>query len=145
MQCPKLLVLDGVLPPVELTRWRTRLRDTTQQSTGLSPEEMKGDSLLELCRQYVGDLPLLHCLLFNITAGCATEMHQDIGEYAVMFYPFTNENAPLCIYRGKGLEYIEVRTNRMVFLACTNIAHQQMVPTDGSTRYSVAFKFKLPE
>lgn len=143
--CPELLVVDDVLPPDELARWRRRALESTEQSTGLPASAVEGERLLALCREHVGDLRLVHVLLFCISEGCDTEMHQDVGEYAVMFYPFTNKNAPLRIDRGQGEELIEVRANRMVFLACTPIKHQQVVPSDGSTRYSVAFKFLLPE
>ncbi len=143
MGLPDLHIVDNALPPDELAQWQERVQTGTQ-STGLIEEDVCGTSLYSLARNIAMDLPLIHCLLFEIIPGHSTELHQDIGEYVVLFYPRANLSAPLRIDRGNGLEDIDVLTNRLVALNCTKIRHQQMIPLNGEPRYSIAFKFRLP-
>lgn len=137
---PPLTIVDDAVSPEELARWQSVVLRLTQESTGLDEPDVLGE-LRDLVRSHVGaDIELFKCLLFAIDASSATEMHRDVGEYCVLFYPFTNAVAPLRVDLPDR-DYIDVKANRLVLFPCTHITHQQVVPTDGSTRYSVAWKF----
>ena len=68
----------------------------------------------------------------------------DHGEYVVLFYPVSNPLGPLRTIQDGVEVNVEVKANRLVLMHCTSLWHQQVIPPDGSTRYSVAFKFRLP-
>lgn len=142
---PHLLVLDDVLASDELAKWQDRLRACTEQSTGRSAEEMEGEQLLVLARKIVGDLELIHAPMFAIQAEHITEMHCDIGEYAILFYPLDCPTAPLRYKDGEQEATVAVKANRLVALDVTEVLHQQVLPTDGSVRYSIALKFRRGE
>lgn len=134
---PELKIIDDALSPHQLAAWQERVRRlAVEQSTAF--EVAVDDPLVLAAREIVGDLPLLHCLLFAIRAGHDTEMHRDVGEYAVLYYPF-DSSAPLLLDTGE----VSVTANRMVALACTNVRHRQAIPADDSVRYSVALKFQV--
>ena len=141
MQLPLAQIFDNILSSAELAFWKERVQTGTQ-STGLTEDDVRATELYKLVRNYVSDLRLIHCLLFDITEGCDTEVHRDIGEYCALFYPTTNLSTPLHL-EHPGLQDIEVIENRLVLLDCTHVAHQQIVPRDESHRYSVAFKFAM--
>ncbi len=143
---PDTLIVDDALSPGELAWWQERVQQTVDASTALSADELKNENvqtMLARCREKVGDLALLHVLLFRLEGDHYTEMHNDVGEYVVLFYPFTNAQGPLRTDLSDTL--VDVRENRLIFLNCMAVMHQQVVPPDGSTRYSVAFKFRLLE
>jgi hypothetical protein len=138
------LYFDNAVSPEELKRWQTRVITGTQ-STGLTEADVQDTELYRLARSHAGSMELIHCLLFNIVEGHDTELHQDVGEWVVLFYPYDCPTGPLRIRDKDGeIRDIEVKANRLVLLDCTSAWHQQVVPTDGSTRFSVAFKFRLP-
>ena len=139
----KVLILMDAVSKEELERWQKRVITGTQ-STGLTEDDVKDTELFKLAQAYAPGLKLIHCLLFNIVAGHETEMHKDVGEWVVLFYPYSCPTGPLRVEVDGLVSDISVEENMMVVLDCTNIPHQQMVPTDGSTRFSVAFKFRLP-
>lgn len=156
---PTLKIIDDAVSAVTLQRWQAIvLNHRGTQSTGYREEEYSAalvqyatylapgipDDLHALVREHV-HTQCLHVLVFAIEQGMDTEMHRDVGEYAALFYPFTNPIAPLRIDRGNGEECVEVIENRLVLIDVTTIGHQQVVPTDTSVRYSVAFKFARPE
>jgi hypothetical protein len=139
-----LAVVDDAVSGPELAFWQSRVQTGTQ-STGLPEEAVSGTELYGLAQRHTRGLSLIHCLLFDIRKGHETELHRDVGEYVVLFYPFDNEGAPLRLCREGVLEEVAVKANRLVALNCTTIWHQQVAPKDDSSRYSVAFKFRLPE
>jgi len=137
---PDVLVIDNALTEEELTKWQARVSMFTEQSNTNSAQAMKDDALLACARKIVGDLELIHAPIFAIKKGQdPTEMHHDIGEYAVVYYPFDCPTGPLQTERGT----VEVKANRLIAMNVTTIAHQQIIPDDDSTRYSVAMKFNL--
>lgn len=136
-----LQIVDNAVSPEELARWQARVQTDTQ-STSLTEEDVAGSELYTLARTFVPTLPLIHALLFDIVQGMDTELHRDVGEYCVLFYPTGNPLAPLGIDH-EGLSSVEVLANRLVVFDCTHVRHQQVVPTDDSHRYSVAFKFRM--
>jgi hypothetical protein len=137
-------VIDNAVSSQELALWQARVKTGTQ-STGLTEAAVQETELYALAKQYAPGMKLIHCLLFEIVQGHRTELHQDIGEFAVLFYPYDAPTAPLRTLQDGVLVDIPVRANRMVVLNCTLVAHQQIVPEDDSSRCSVAFKFRLPE
>ena len=139
-----LTILDNAVSPEELARWQVRVKTGTQ-STGLREEQVAGTELYGLARRYAPGMELIHCLLFEIVKGHRTELHQDIGEYVVLFYPYDNPGAPLRTLQDDTLVDIDVKANRLVAFNCTLVTHQQVVPEDDSARCSVAFKFRIPE
>ena len=138
-----LIIVDDAVSDHELAVWRARVRTGTQ-STGMPEEAVVGTELYERARRLAPDMPLIHCLLFEIRTGHETELHCDVGEFVVLFYPYTNASAPLRTVQDGYEVPIDVIANRMVAMDCTRVPHQQVVPTDGSARYSVAFKFRKP-
>jgi hypothetical protein len=138
MTLPDILVLDNVLPKEELEKWQARVSAFTEQSNPNSAKAMVGELLLHEARNIVGDIMLVHAPIFAIKKGQdPTEMHQDVGEYAVLFYPFDCPTGPLRTDRG----LVAVKANRLVAINVTTITHQQIIPIDDTTRYSVAMKF----
>jgi hypothetical protein len=145
---PTLEVIDDAVPVEELLLWQSLVaQHRGTQSTGYREKEIATNTggLHARVRERMGEATCLHVLIFAIERGMETEMHRDEGEYAALFYPIANPLAPLRIDRGAGEELIEVAANRLVFLDVTTIRHQQVVPSDASVRYSVAFKFARPE
>lgn len=138
---PDLLIIDNALSAEELAKWQIRTLMLVEQSTGCSAEEMVGEALLARAREIVGDLELIHAPQFAIVEGMDTEMHQDVGEYVVVYYPFDCPTAPLG-FAGKEHEDVAVVANRLVAFDATLLTHQQLLPSDGSTRYSIALKFR---
>lgn len=138
MKLHDMIIFDNVLTTAELSKWQERCKASDEQSTPCSAEEMKNEIILEYARKIVGNLELIHAPRFAIKEGMHTEMHRDIGEYAVCFYPFDCPTAPLSTEIGN----FEVKANRMIAFDATKIEHRQMHPTDGSTRYSIAMKFR---
>lgn len=137
-------IIDNAVSLEELARWQACVRTGTQ-STGLQEDQVAGTELYALARRYAPGLDLIHCLLFEIVKGHHTSLHQDIGEFVVLFYPYDNPVAPLRTMQDGVSVDIEVKANRLVALNCTHVRHQQVVPEDESARYSVAFKFRLSE
>lgn len=146
---PELRVIDNVVSAVELARWKSFVESHQTQSTSYLPASLTQEpewwESSELFRNVIDfmrvDLPLIHCLVFAIKRNHETEMHRDVGEYAALFYPFTNLYAPLMLENDR---HVVVRENRLVLLDATKVTHRQGVPENDSTRYSVAFKFRLP-
>jgi hypothetical protein len=139
-----LKVIDDVLDSSDssLESIQQMMLQLQEQSTGLSEEETKLTPLatvLEKAREHVGDLELIHTLLFAIKDCDATEMHRDIGEYVVLYYPITCSSGQLRTCYGD----VDVKQNRMVVMNCTEVEHQQVTPNVSEIRYSVAFKFRL--
>lgn len=132
MNASKLHVIDNFLCESSHAK-------TGKESTVLYEDDVKDEILYQSCKIQV-NLPLIHCIIFNVTKGNHTEMHCDIGEYATLFYPFDHPTASLVL---KDQE-IAVKKNRLVLLNCTEMMHMQKKPEDDSIRYSVAFKWRLP-
>lgn len=141
------VVLTDVLPEAELLYWIEQVNSTftsegeAVQSTAMPPEQYEHTSLFERAVALSGGLPLIHALLFNIVKGMDTELHQDIGEWCVCFYPVTNAGTPL---HTKDKGDVPLVANSLVAFDCTKYAHQQVVPLDDSHRFSVVFKFRKP-
>jgi len=133
-----LEVIDNFLPEEELKFWQEKVK-TGRESTSLQEDEVKATLLYKKCKEFMGDLPLIHCLLFNVTKPNHTEMHRDVGEYVTLFYPYTHPTASLQLKDSE----IEVKENRLVLLNCTELEHMQKKPEDDSIRYSVAFKWRM--
>ena len=138
-----LAVLDGALTEEERAWWLARCK-TGAQSTALPLEEFEHTTLWNGVRLWARGMPLINCLLFEIVAGHETEMHQDVGEFVVLYYPESCPGGPLRVQIAGDVRDVEVIANRLVILDCTSVPHQQVVPPKGSTRYSVAFKFRQP-
>lgn len=136
----ELEIIDGALGD-ELLYWQTLVQQD-KQSTSLDPGDYEGTYLYRLAQAYAGHFPIIHVLAFNIIDGHDTELHQDIGEYVVLFYPFDCPTAPLHVSLDHVDEqFIAVKENRLIALDCSKYAHRQMIPTDGTVRHSIAFKF----
>jgi len=133
-----LEVIDNFLPEEELKFWQEKVK-TGRESTALYEDEVKDTLLYKKCKEFMGDLPLIHCLLFNVTKPNHTEMHRDIGEYVTLFYPYTHPTASLQLKDSE----VEVKENRLVLLNCTEVEHMQKKPEDDSIRYSVALKWRM--
>ena len=134
----RLKIIDNFLDENELNYWKEKVK-TGKESTALQENEFKDTVLYKKCRELVGDLPLIHLLLFNVTKGNHTELHKDIGEYACLFYPYSHPTASLTLRDSE----IEVKENRLVLLNCTEVEHMQKKPDDDSIRYSIALKWRL--
>ncbi len=137
-------IIDNAVSPEELGRWQVRVK-TGVESTSLMEDKVASTELYCLACQYAPGMPLIHCVLFELVKGHRSEIHQDIGEYAVLFYPYDNPGAPLHTVQDGAPVDIEVKSNRLVAFNCTVIPHRQVIPEDDSSRCSVAFKFRLPE
>ena len=133
-----LKIIDDFLPLDELNYWKDKVK-TGIESTALYEEDVKDTLLYKKCKEFVKDLPLIHCLLLNVKKEHHTEMHRDIGEYATLFYPFSHETASLQLKDSE----VKVKENRLVLLNCTEVDHMQKKPDDDSIRYSVAFKWRM--
>lgn len=140
----KMTMQDNVCDEQELRYWIEQVNETFTpegvaiQSTTMVPAQYEGTYLFTVAQALAEGRPLIHGLLFNIVKGMETEMHRDVGEFCVCFYPVSNPGAPLRI------EDVEVAVveNRVVALDCTEHTHQQVVPVDDSSRFSVVFKFR---
>lgn len=142
MKLPRLLIVDDALDSFDSIK--EMMLQLQQESTGLSEEQTNSSPLaplLKKAREHVGDLELIHTLLFAVKDGHVTEMHRDIGEYVVLHYPFDCPTGPLRTCDGD----VDVKENRMVVMNCTDVEHQQVTPVEGETRHSVAFKFRMKE
>lgn len=140
---PDLRLIDRAVSGRELARWQARaLAVHGEQSTAVPEEEARGE-LMGMVSRLIR-LPLIHILLFAIEAGHETEIHKDGGEYVALFYPFDSSAGLRLQYPTGHTQEIDVKKNRLILLACSDIGHQQIIPGDGSVRYSVAFKFRLP-
>jgi len=139
---PDLQIIENFLDADELAYWQQRVQ-TGEPSVSLYLPDVQNTQLYQKCRDLVQapphDLPLIHLILLNVTADTYTEMHQDVGEYSTIFFPFTNLNAPLALEDSS----IDVIENRLVMLNVTKFRHLQVKPTDGSTRYSIALKWNI--
>lgn len=132
-------IVDSAVSVNELLRWQTLVRERCQgeESQALNPEDYEETGLFGIAQE---DAPgsLIHVLLFDVRVGRYTERHQDIGEWAACFYPFDCPTGPLWTDQGE----VAVKENRFVSFDATVMTHQQVVPTDGSSRHSVVFKFR---
>lgn len=139
-----LHIVDDFGAAPELNAWRLRLEGVAElidQNVALYADEIADDTLYQRVRASVGDRPLLHCLLFGLHGEHETELHQDVGEYSVIYFPHDCPTGPLRIVRDGVEEVVEVRANRLVYFDCAKVSHQQVVPR-GGVRYSVVFKFR---
>lgn len=139
-------ITDDAMDADELARWVALVENhPSPPSAALYEKDVADSPLYQRAKALAGGLPLIHCLLFSINKdNDQTELHVDHGEYVVLFYPVSNPLGPLLTVQDGKVVNIEVRANRLVQMNCTSIWHQQVIPPDGSTRYSVAFKFRLP-
>lgn len=146
MNRPTIEITDNAVSADELVRWQALVENhPNPPSHALYEADVADSPLYQLARDLVGGLPLIHCLLFAINKdNDQTELHVDHGEYVVLFYPRTNALGPLRTIQDGREVLVGVVGNRLVQMHCTNTWHQQVIPPDGSTRYSVAFKFRLP-
>ena len=133
-----LKVIDDFLPKEELSYWQRLVVEAGRESTSLMEDQVKDTILYRRCKEFV-NLPLIHCILFNVKKEHHTELHRDIGEYACIFYPFNHGSATLKL---KDKE-VEIKENRLVMLNCTTTQHMQKKPDDDSIRYSIALKWRL--
>lgn len=139
------IVQDNVLTENELRYWVEQVNATfaptgeAHQSTTMTLGQYEGTYLYTVAQAFAEGMALIHGLLFNIVKGMDTEMHQDIGEYCVCFYPVANPGAPL---RTADRGDVAVLANRVVAFDCTKYVHQQVVPSDDTSRFSVVFKFR---
>lgn len=135
---------DNVCGEHELRYWIEQVNATftpdgeAVQSTTMRPEQYEHTYLFAVAKALAPDMDLIHGLLFNLWAGMSTEMHRDVGEFCVCFYPVDAPGAPL---RTEDFGDVEVLANRVVAFDCTEHTHQQVVPVDGP-RFSVVFKFR---
>jgi len=136
---PLLVVLDDALSWGECARLQLLVEGLVEQSTPLE-ESNVGDELMQLAREYAGDLELIHTLGFAIQAHHSTELHYDRGEYAVIYYPH-EAAAPLVLGRPIWTD-IMVRPNRLVALDVTNVEHRQATPLTRRPRNSIVLKFR---
>lgn len=140
----KFILKDNVLTERELAYWIEQVNETftpegqAVQSTTMTPEQYESTYLYKVACSYAEGMQLIHGLIFNITKGMDTEMHRDIGEYCVCFYPVSNPEAPLRMEECD----VGVVSNRVVAFDCTEHTHQQVAPGDDSHRFSVVFKFR---
>ena len=141
MTLTSLEIIDNALGE-ELLYWQALVQQYNVQSTSLDPGDYEGTYLFRLAQACAGHYPIIHVLSFAIIDGHDTELHKDGGEYVVLFYPFNCPTAPLhVVIDGVLDQFIAVKENRLVSLDCDALAHRQMIPTDNTIRYSIAFKF----
>ena len=91
MSLPRLKVYDNVLSSQDLAVWRGKLTGVAgldSQNVSICGESEVEGELLTWIRERVGDLPLIHCILFALHDNHDTEVHTDIGEYVVLLFPY---------------------------------------------------------